>query len=74
MGKGIQSLLKATCMAHRYRLRARVLRNVSNVDTRTLLFGEMVTMPILVAPTAMQRMAHPDGELATAEGMAMSRK
>lgn len=25
-------------------------------------------MPIAIAPTAMQRMAHPDGELATARG------
>ena len=52
----------------RYRLRPRVLRDVSHVDMRTELFGETVAMPILVAPTSTQRMAHPDGEIATAKG------
>lgn len=27
-----------------------------------------MAMPIAIAPTAMQRMAHPDGEVATAKG------
>ena len=53
----------------RYRLRPRLLRDVSSVDMRTRLLGEEVAFPICVAPTAMQRMAHPDGELATARGM-----
>ncbi len=26
-------------------------------------------MPVCIAPTAMHRMAHPDGEVATAKGM-----
>ena len=52
----------------RYRLRPRILRDVSSVDMRTELIGEMVAMPILVAPMAIQRMAHPEGEIATAKG------
>ena len=39
------------------------------MDMRTHLLGEEVAFPICVAPTAMQGMAHPDGELATARGM-----
>jgi 4-hydroxymandelate oxidase len=50
----------------RFHLRPRVLVDVSNVDLTTELLGERLSMPILLAPTAFQRMAHPDGELATA--------
>ena len=53
---------------YRYRFRPRVLRDVSNVDMRVELFGEWVEFPILVAPTALQKMAHHEGELATARG------
>ena len=56
-------------MVCRYRFRPRVLRDVSLLDTRVQLYGEWVEFPICVAPTAMQRMAHPDGEEATAKGM-----
>ena len=45
-----------------------MLRDVSRVDTRLQLFGEWVESPVCVAPTAMQRMAHPEGEVATARG------
>jgi 4-hydroxymandelate oxidase len=34
----------------------------------TTVLGERVSMPILIAPTAFHRMAHPEGELATARG------
>ena len=54
----------------RWVLRPRVLRDVSEVDLATTALGEPVSMPILVAPTAFQRMAHPDGELATARAAA----
>ena len=37
---------------------------------RTCLLGEEVAFPISVSPTAMQQVAHPDGELATARGVA----
>ena len=45
-----------------------MLRDVSNVDMRTRILGEEVASPVCVAATAMQRMAHEDGELATARG------
>ena len=45
-----------------------MLRDVSNVDMRTRILGEEVAFPVCVAATGMQRMAHEDGELATARG------
>jgi L-lactate dehydrogenase (FMN-dependent) and related alpha-hydroxy acid dehydrogenases len=48
------------------RLRPKVLVDVRNRDMSVELFGMKHSMPILVAPTAFQRLAHPDGELATA--------
>ena len=50
----------------RLRLRCRVLRGVGERDLATSLLGVRLSMPIVAAPTAFQRMAHPDGELATA--------
>ena len=52
------------------RLRPRVLRDVRAVDPGTTLLGAPVAHPVVVAPTAYHRMAHPDGEPATARGAA----
>ena len=52
----------------RIRLRPRVLRDVSVVDTRLTLFGRELAFPILLAPAAYQRVLHEDGEIATARG------
>jgi 4-hydroxymandelate oxidase len=43
----------------------RVLVDVSRRDLATTVFGQRVSMPVLVAPTAFHKMAHPDGERAT---------
>lgn len=48
----------------------RVLHDVSSVDTTTTLLGSRVSTPVGVAPTALQRVAHPDGEVAMARGAA----
>uniref|UniRef100_A0A0C9RHY5 (S)-2-hydroxy-acid oxidase n=1 Tax=Wollemia nobilis TaxID=56998 RepID=A0A0C9RHY5_9CONI len=50
----------------RIRFRPRILIDVTNVDMSTTVLGFKISMPIMIAPTAMQRMAHPEGELATA--------
>ena len=50
----------------RYMLRPRVLVDVSTVDTSISLLGERLALPVLLAPAAFQRLAHADGELATA--------
>ena len=44
------------------RLRPRVLVDVADVSAATTVLGTPVSMPLLVAPTAIQRLAHPDGE------------
>ncbi|XP_029292970.1 2-Hydroxyacid oxidase 1 [Cottoperca gobio] len=50
---------------NRWHLIPRVLRDVSTVDLSISLLGQKLSMPICVAATAMQRMAHPEGETAT---------
>ena len=52
----------------RMRLRPRVLVDASRCDVSTTVLGTPVKMPILVAPTALHCMAHPEGECATAQG------
>ena len=54
----------------RWVLRPRMLVDVSDVTTATTVLGDRASMPLLVAPTAFQRMAHPEGELAMARGAA----
>jgi 4-hydroxymandelate oxidase len=54
----------------RYRLRPRVLVDVSSVTTETTVLGTPVSMPVLVAPMAFHQIAHEEGELATAKGAA----
>jgi isopentenyl diphosphate isomerase/L-lactate dehydrogenase-like FMN-dependent dehydrogenase len=49
-----------------WELLPRVLVDVDHVDASVELLGSRLSMPLLVAPVAFQRMAHPDGE----EGMA----
>ena len=51
---------------NRLRLLPKILIDVSKVNTETSILGCKIASPICIAPTAMQRMAHPDGELATA--------
>jgi 4-hydroxymandelate oxidase len=48
----------------------RVLVDVSRCDPGLELLGERLAFPVLVAPMAVQRLAHPDGELATARAAA----
>ena len=46
------------------------MRDVSSVDTAVEVFARRWPAPIFIAPTALQRMAHRDGELATARAAA----
>jgi len=51
---------------NKYRIRPRVLRDVSAVDPSVNIFGHQNRVPFGVAPTAMQCLAHSDGEIGTA--------
>jgi isopentenyl diphosphate isomerase/L-lactate dehydrogenase-like FMN-dependent dehydrogenase len=42
----------------------RMLVDVSVRDMSTTVLGEPVSMPVLIAPTALQGLAHPEGEIA----------
>jgi isopentenyl diphosphate isomerase/L-lactate dehydrogenase-like FMN-dependent dehydrogenase len=54
----------------RRKLRPRVLVDVAEISTRTTVLGTEIALPVLIAPLAMQRLAHPDGEEATARAAA----
>lgn len=48
----------------------RVLRKVAGGNTKVSVLGRELAHPILVAPMAFQKLAHPDGEAATAAAAA----
>jgi isopentenyl diphosphate isomerase/L-lactate dehydrogenase-like FMN-dependent dehydrogenase len=63
----------------RWLLRPRVLVDIDEASTATTVLGQEVSMPLLVAPVAFLRVAHPDGEVgmaraarAVATGMCLS--
>jgi len=51
----------------KYRIRPRVLRDISQLDPTVDIFGYKSSIPLGVAPTAMQCLAHDDGEIATSK-------
>jgi isopentenyl diphosphate isomerase/L-lactate dehydrogenase-like FMN-dependent dehydrogenase len=53
-----------------WHLRPRVLVDVATVSTAATVLGTEIAFPLLVAPTAFQRLADPEGELATARAAA----
>ncbi len=70
-GSGDEVTLRENVAAfERLKLRPRVLVDVGGGTTTTSVLGTEVSMPVLIAPLALQRMAHPDGELATARAAA----
>jgi isopentenyl diphosphate isomerase/L-lactate dehydrogenase-like FMN-dependent dehydrogenase len=54
----------------RWVIRPRMLTGAYPPDPSTELLGSTIGFPVLVAPWAYQRLAHPDGELATARAAA----
>jgi 4-hydroxymandelate oxidase len=70
-GAGDEVTLRENVAAfERRKLRPRVLVDVRTVSTGTTVLGTDIALPVLIAPVALQRMAHPDGELATARAAA----
>jgi len=53
----------------RLRFRPHVLRDTTRLSLATTVLGTAVASPVLVAPMAQQRAAHPDGEVATARAV-----
>jgi isopentenyl diphosphate isomerase/L-lactate dehydrogenase-like FMN-dependent dehydrogenase len=70
-GAGDEHTLRENRAAfERWELRPRVLVDISSVSTATTVLGTEIALPVLVAPTAFQRLADPEGELATGRAAA----
>jgi isopentenyl diphosphate isomerase/L-lactate dehydrogenase-like FMN-dependent dehydrogenase len=70
-GAGDERTLRENVAAYsRHELRPRVLVDVSDVSTATTVLGTEIAMPVIVAPVALQKMAHPDGECGMARAAA----
>ena len=54
----------------RWTIRPRVLTGAARIDTRTTLFGQQLSMPILVSPFGLDTLFHPDGHCALMRGAA----
>jgi len=48
----------------------RVLIDVSHINMFANVLGYNISMPIMVAPTALHKLAHPEGEVASARAAA----
>ncbi|HXD23267.1 MAG TPA: alpha-hydroxy acid oxidase [Gemmatimonadaceae bacterium] len=70
-GAGDEVTLRAARAAwDAIQIRYRVLREVSTRTLATTVLGDALAFPLMVAPMAFQRLAHADGELATARAAA----
>lgn len=68
-GAGTGRAIAANRAAHRnWALRSRVLVDVSNVDVTTTVLGIPCRLPVMLAPSGLHTLVHPDGEVATAAG------
>ncbi|XVE88591.1 hypothetical protein DITRI_Ditri19aG0081600 [Diplodiscus trichospermus] len=55
---------------HRITIRPRILVDVSKIDLSITVLGYKISAPIMIAPTAMHKLAHTEGEVATARAAA----
>ena len=70
-GAGSEGTMDANREAFRRRqIVPRMLRDVSSRDLSTTLLGTAIPAPLLLAPIGVQKVVHPDGELATARAAA----
>lgn len=66
-GSGDLSTLRANREAFdQWRLLPRMLRGLRQISTATTILGQAIAFPVLIAPSGLHRLAHDDGELATA--------
>src|SRR5581483_12149786 len=65
-----QSLEENVSAWRKWHVRPRVLRGSENLSTKTTVLGTEIDFPVLLAPCGMNRLAHPDGELAVARAAA----
>src|SRR5688500_5781805 len=66
-GAGDELTIAENCRAfHRIAFLPRVLVNVSVIDPSTQVLGRHLSFPVMLAPTALNRLGHPEGEVAAA--------
>jgi 4-hydroxymandelate oxidase len=65
-----QSMRDNVAAFRSWRLNARVMVDVRKIDLGTTVQGVKIDFPVMVAPMGLQKVAHPDGELGTAAGVA----
>lgn len=58
----VKSFVRSSTDESSLLIRPRVMVDVSKVDTTMHLFGKKYPFPIAFAPSAMQKLAHPQGE------------
>jgi lactate 2-monooxygenase len=70
-GAGLGETMRANREAFdHWRLRPRMLRDVSERSLARTVLGTELKAPVLLAPIGVQTLAHPEGELAVARGAA----
>jgi L-lactate dehydrogenase (cytochrome) len=70
-GAGSEDTMRANREAFgRWRIVPRMLRDVARRDLSTELLGTAMPAPLMLAPIGVQKIVHPDGELATARAAA----
>ena len=70
-GAGLGETMRANREAFdHWRLRPRMLRDVSERSLERTVLGTELPAPVLLAPIGVQTLAHPEGELAMARGAA----
>ncbi|KAG6669045.1 hypothetical protein CIPAW_01G215600 [Carya illinoinensis] len=57
----------------RITIRPRILVDVSRIGMSTTVLGYNISAPIMIAPTGLHKLAHPEGEAATARAAAASK-
>lgn len=65
-----ETLRKNVSSFSKYSIVPRFLNDVTELDTAIHLFGHTYATPLLVAPVGMQKIAHEDGDIATAKAAA----
>jgi 4-hydroxymandelate oxidase len=68
-----QTLAENRLAFKRIMFRPRVLVDVTRVDPATSILGETLSFPVMLAPTAFNRLGHADGEMAAARAAAAAR-
>jgi L-lactate dehydrogenase (cytochrome) len=70
-GAGDEDTMRANLEAfRRRRIVPRMLRDVASRNLSTTLLGTAIPAPLLLAPIGVQKIVHPEGELATARAAA----